>query len=246
MLARLQEYPNLFPGIGDALKAEAWLRQQAAHPQPAARCVPRPGSMLPGRRRGAAALASASAGGAERRTHVAGALTSLLPAGVPPCCCRFPELEGAHMEDILSRVAELSINGGGAVPVAATNGPAAAAAPVVEEGDLLGLGQEEPAAAAEEVAEEEEEEDVFADAGPLPAAPAFSAPPPPAPAPAAAPPPPPPAATGSGLTPEEEALLEDDGELMGEDLGVDEADLDAAELEDDWGLDDEAEEEKAD
>ena len=32
-----QEYPNLFPGIEDALKAEQWLRQKAARRQPASR-----------------------------------------------------------------------------------------------------------------------------------------------------------------------------------------------------------------
>ncbi|KAI7838750.1 hypothetical protein COHA_007543 [Chlorella ohadii] len=36
-LANPDEYPNLFPGIEEALKAEAWLRQKAAHPVPASR-----------------------------------------------------------------------------------------------------------------------------------------------------------------------------------------------------------------
>lgn len=60
---------------------------------------------------------------------------------------------------------------------------------------------------------EEDDGDVFADAAPPPQQ-------------AAAPPPPLAAAVGDGgLTPEEEALLEGDDDLMGDDLGVDEADL---------------------
>lgn len=31
----MQEYPNLFPGIEEALRAEQYLRTQAAHPRPA-------------------------------------------------------------------------------------------------------------------------------------------------------------------------------------------------------------------
>ena len=38
-LANPQEYPNLFPGIQDALQAEAYLRAKAATPVPATRCV---------------------------------------------------------------------------------------------------------------------------------------------------------------------------------------------------------------
>jgi coatomer subunit beta' len=34
-LANPEEYPNLFPGIEEALRAEQYLRAQAAHPRPA-------------------------------------------------------------------------------------------------------------------------------------------------------------------------------------------------------------------
>ncbi|KAL4457362.1 hypothetical protein ABPG75_012227 [Micractinium tetrahymenae] len=244
-LANPEEYPNLFPGIEDALKAEAWLRQKAAHPQPAA---------------------------------------------------RYPEVEGAHMEDILSRVAELSLNGlpangppaaaaAAPPPPAAAPPPApAAAAEAAGMDDLLGLDQDEEVPQshgyeAEATAVEAGEEDVFAaeaaedafaglpdyGAPPPPAEPTpVAAPPPPptfaAPPPTFAPPPPPafaappaaaapapaapaaPAATSSGLTPEEEALLAEDDDLMGDDLGLDDADLADADVnldDDSWGLEEE-------
>lgn len=225
MLACLQEYPNLFPGIEDAFKAEAYLRQEAARPQPAA---------------------------------------------------RYPEVQGQHMQDILSRVADLNINGGsasagdagggGATPPAA-NGAASAFVPAPV-ADLLGLGREDeeeafgdaeaepeeegqPHVAEEafgfgeaeveaeheaEEAEAEAEEDVFADAAapPVqfeperPAELAYAAPV--SPPYAAAGPADVPAATASGLTAEEEALLaeDEDDDLLGGDLGVDDADLNDA------------------
>ncbi|KAI3425793.1 hypothetical protein D9Q98_007768 [Chlorella vulgaris] len=243
-LANPDEYPNLFPGIEDAFKVEAYLRQEAARPQPAA---------------------------------------------------RYPEVQGQHMQDILSRVADLNINGGGAsaggaggggASPPAANGAASAFVPAPV-ADLLGLGGEEdeeeafgdaeaepeeegqPHVAEEafgfgeaeveaehevEEAEAEAEEDVFADAAApsvqfepeRPAELAYAAPV--SPPYAAAGPADVPAATASGLTAEEEALLaeDEDDDLLGGDLGVDDADLNDADvnLDDDWGLDDDDEEAK--
>lgn len=192
-LANPDEFPNLFPGLQEALVAERMLEAERAQRHPAS---------------------------------------------------AFPQMEGANLRNVMEAVQGMSLEDvPAAMPAPQANGDAYAhAAPLTQQpdGDLLGM--DEPPLAQEEFAtfaaapvappepsapeptaeEEDDEDDVFADAPEPQAAPAAVVVP------------------DSGLTAEEEAMLEED---IDADLAAELAELgdEDVDLEDDWGIDDEDE-----
>ena len=165
----------------------------------------------------------------------------------------FPALEGANLRDVIEAVQTMNLDSGGggggdgapAVGRPMNGDPHAwfghsAEAPETAEAlpEEEGIPEDDGDGAAAVAAEEEfEEEDAFADAGETVAPP---------PAPAAAPEEEYTAAddvlTASGLTAEEEAMLEADLELSEADLAALGEDVEDLDLDGDWGLDDEEEE----
>ncbi|GAB4823453.1 hypothetical protein N2152v2_010499 [Parachlorella kessleri] len=261
-LASPDEYPNLFPNLQEALQAETYLGRQRAAPIPASRYPELEGAAMVDiiakvqelglsgdLDNGTAAHPTAngtngahqSPGQAEHDDDDAlFAGNGGSPGDEPAAAGAYGGFRGTGAADLLGLGAE--------EPVAAE-----------EEGGFGGGGQDD---------DEEEEDDVFGDpqfdpatagshstspgaaagafggfdegasAPPAAAAPAFTAAAAPLSfqqhaAPAAAPHP------VTGLTPEEEALLEDDDLNLGDDAGFGDAELNEADvnLDDDWGLD---------
>eukprot|EP00887_Chlorella_sp_A99_P008053 scaffold12.g8053.t1 len=250
-LANPTEYPNLFPGIEEALRAEALLAAARARPAPSLRYPEYEGRHLQDVIAQLADLSLANGDHAEP----APAAPAPAPAGAGEVA---HQLSG--MEELLSPVREPEEDaaGAGGGEELDLGEDEWGAPPAPQQQEPLGGGgdwgappppaapPQQPAAAAAE--EEEEEEDVFVSAAAAAPPPAFAAPaaaaaaPPP---PAAAAAPPPPAAGGGGLTAEEEALLAEGlGEDGDDDLALDEGDLADADLADDWGLDEEEESKK--
>ena len=207
-LANPEDYPNLFPDYQDALRAEKLLGEERA-----------------------------------------GGFSAL----------KFSDLEGANLRDVIGAVQNMTLTEAPPVGVA-PNGDADAWGGGASGGGDYEASAASPLTKLnptyEQEQEAQEEEDVFAEAeeddGATSSPPRPPPPPPPAPVvevevqPAATvveppppPPPPPPAVdpsafTASGLTAEEEAMLEAD--LNDADLdGLE--DVDDLDLEDDWGLD---------
>jgi coatomer subunit beta' len=219
-LANPEQYENLFPSFQDALVAERALGVERAAPLPASAFTSMEGANL---RDVIEAVQNMSLGeGLSPAVPVAAAVEVAAPPAPEPTEGLLPSQQRPMNGDPRAWFGAQDAAEAAAAAAEAPE-PPAAASPAYAPNPAY---ETEPAAAVEE----DEEEDVFADAAPEPEP---AAPPP---APAA------PTFTASGLTAEEEAMLEADlaaDDLEGlDDVDVDDEDLD---LDDDWGLGDEEE-----